>query len=50
MKIRKQIITGLIFLLLFVCPPLIYFYVTQGFNNFIKLEVIGESGHKIDDF
>jgi protein SCO1/2 len=50
MKIRKKIITGLIFLLLFVCPPLIYFYVTQGFNNFIKLEIIGKKDHKIADF
>ena len=50
MKTRKKIITGSIFLLLFVFPPLIYFYVTQGFNNFIKLEVIGKKDHKIADF
>ncbi len=27
-----------------------YFYVTRGYNNFIKLEIIGEEGYSIDEF
>jgi protein SCO1/2 len=27
-----------------------YFYLTKGYNNFIKLEVIGEVDYSIDDF
>ncbi|MBT3571737.1 MAG: SCO family protein [Flavobacteriales bacterium] len=27
-----------------------YFYLTRGYNNFIKLEVIGEVDYSIDDF
>jgi protein SCO1/2 len=33
-----------------VLPAITYFYVTQGSNNFIKLEVIGHEGHQIPDF
>jgi protein SCO1/2 len=29
---------------------MVYFYVTRGYNNFIKLEVIGQEGHKIPEF
>ena len=39
----------LLFLLL-VLPAIMYFYLTRGYNNFIKLEVIGEVDYKIDDF
>ena len=33
-----------------VLPPIVYFYVTRGFNNFINLEIIGEENHKISNF
>ena len=33
-----------------VLPPIIYFYVTKGSNNFIKLEIVGQEGHKIPEF
>lgn len=46
MKLDKII---LLFLLL-VLPGLMYFYVTRGYNNFIKLEIIGEADYSIDDF
>ena len=46
MKLEK---ITLLFLLL-VLPGLMYFYVTRGYNNFIKLEVIGKVDHTIDDF
>ena len=46
MKLDKVI---LLFLLL-VLPGLMYFYVTRGYNNFIKLEIIGEEGYSIDEF
>jgi protein SCO1/2 len=46
MKLDKII---LLFLLL-VLPGLMYFYVTRGYNNFIKLEIIGEQGYSIDEF
>jgi protein SCO1 len=46
MKLDKII---LLFLLL-VLPGLMYFYVTRGHNNFIKLEIIGEQGYSIDEF
>lgn len=39
----------LLFLLL-VLPAIMYFYLTRGYNNFIKLEIIGESDYSIDDF
>ena len=29
---------------------MVYFYVTRGFNTFIKLEVVGQENHKIADF
>jgi len=46
MKLEK---ITLLFLLL-VLPAIMYFYLTKGYNNFIKLEVIGEVGYSIDDF
>ncbi len=51
----KTITTITIRVLLLVVPPIIYSYVTKGFNNFIKLEIIGEkdsvgNDHKISDF
>ncbi len=46
MKLEK---ITLLFLLL-VLPAMMYFYLTKGYNNFIKLEVIGEVDYSIDDF
>ena len=51
----KTITTIVILVLLLVIPPIIYSYVTKGYNNFMKLEVIGEkdldgNDHKISDF
>jgi len=46
MKLEK---ITLLFLLL-VLPAIMYFYLTRGYNNFIKLEVIGEADYSIDDF
>ena len=46
MKLQK---ITLLFLLL-VLPAIMYFYLTKGYNNFIKLEVIGEADYNIDDF
>ena len=46
MKLEK---ITLLFLLL-VLPATMYFYLTRGYNNFIKLEVIGEVDYSIDDF
>jgi protein SCO1/2 len=40
----------MILFLLLVLPGLMYFYVTRGYNNFIKLEIIGEEGYSIDEF
>ena len=50
MKARKQVVIFSILFLLLVLPPMVYFYVTRGFNTFIKLEVIGQEDHKISDF
>ena len=50
MKARKQVVVFSILFLLLVLPPMVYFYVTRGFNTFIKLEIIGEEGHQIADF
>ena len=50
MKIRKQVVVLSILSFLLIVPSLIYFYVTKGFNTFIKLEVLGQEGHKISDF
>ena len=49
------LITIIILLLLLVVPPIIYSYITKGYNNFIKLEIIGEkdtegNDHRIPDF
>ena len=51
----KTITTITILILLLVVPPIIYSYVTKGYNNFIKLEIIGEkdsegNDHKISSF
>ena len=48
-KQKKAIVITILFLIL-VLPPMIYFYVTKGYNNFIQLEVVGQEGHRIDDF
>ena len=49
-KSIKKFNVGLTLFLLFVLPPLVYFYTTRGYNTFSKLEIIGEEGHKIADF
>ena len=36
--------------LLFVVPISIYFYLQTASNNFVKLEILGEEGHKIPPF
>ena len=46
MKLEK---ITLLFLLL-ILPAIMYFYLTRGYNNFIKLEIIGEVDYSIDDF
>ena len=56
MHIKTKTITTIINLvLLLVVPPIIYSYVTKGYNNFIKLEVVGEkdelgNDHMINNF
>ena len=56
MQIKVKTITTItILVLLLVVPPIIYSYVTKGYNNFIKLEVVGEkdnngNDHVIGDF
>ncbi len=50
MKKAKKTITITLLFLLLVLPPIIYFYVTRGFNNFINLEIIGQDNHTISDF
>lgn len=50
MKFSKNINSLIILFLLLVLPAMVYFYVTKGFNTFIKLEVIGEEKHKIPNF
>ena len=50
MKAQKQVVALTILCLLLVLPPMAYFYVTRGFNTFIKLDVIGQEDHKIADF
>jgi len=56
MRIKAKTITTIIILvLLLVVPPIIYSYVTKGYNNFIKLEIIGEkdesgNNHMIGEF
>jgi protein SCO1/2 len=50
MKTSKQVVVFAILFLLLVLPSMVYFYVTRGFNTFIKLEIIGQEDHKIADF
>ena len=50
MKASKQVVVLIILFLLLVLPPMVYFYVTRGFNTFITLEVIGQEDHKIANF
>ncbi len=50
MKIKKQVVILTILALLLVVPSFVYFYITRGFNTFIKLEILGQEGHKISDF
>ena len=49
-KTIKKFNVGVTLFLIFVLPPLVYFYTTRGYNTFSKLEVIGVEGHKIPDF
>ena len=48
-KNKKSAGITILFLIL-ILPTLVYFYVTQGYNNFIKLEVVGNEQHKIPNF
>lgn len=50
MKSIKKFNVGVTLFLIFVLPPLVYFYTTRGYNTFSKLEIIGEEGHKISPF
>jgi len=50
MKPQKKVVVLIILFFILVLPPMVYFYVTRGYNTFIKLEIIGEEGHKIPDF
>lgn len=57
MKFNLKSLTTIIILgLLLVAPPIIYSYVTKGYNNFIKLDIVGEKDpdtgedHKISKF
>lgn len=57
MKFNLKSLTTIIILgLLLVAPPIIYSYVTKGYNNFIKLDIVGEKNpdtgeyHKILEF
>ena len=51
MIVNKKVVNnfniGIILFLIFVLPPLVYFYTTRGYNTFSKLEIIGTDGHKI---
>ena len=49
-KITSRFKILLFLFLLLVLPSLIYFYVTRGYNNFIKLEIVGQEGHIIPNF
>jgi len=49
-KTIKKFNVGIILFLIFVLPPLVYFYTTRGYNTFSKLEIIGTEGHKIPEF
>jgi len=49
-KTIKKFNIGIILFLIFVLPPLVYFYTTRGYNTFSKLEIIGKEGHKIPEF
>ena len=50
MKTQKKVVVFAILFFILVLPPIIYFYVTKGSNNFIKLEIVGQEGHKIPEF
>ena len=50
MKQQKKGVILLILFFIFILPPSIYFYVTKGYNTFIKLDVVGHSEHKIPAF
>ncbi len=50
MKPQKKVVVLIILFFILVLPPMVYFYVTRGYNTFIKLEIIGQEGHKIPDF
>ena len=49
-KFFKRYNIGIILFLIFILPPMVYFYTTRGYNNFSKLQVIGQEDHKIPDF
>ena len=50
MQAKKKSIILIILFLILVLPSMVYFYITRGYNNFIKLEIVGQEGHKIPEF
>ncbi len=50
MREKKKSIILIILFCILVLPTMVYFYVTRGYNTFIKLEVVGQEGHKIPEF
>ena len=46
----KSVSKYIILIIILVVPALVYNYMTKGYNNFIKLDVIGEDGHVIPKF
>ena len=50
MQTNKKSAGITILFLILILPSMVYFYVTQGYNNFIKLEVVGNEDHRIPPF
>ena len=50
MKLSNKLVKITLLFLLLGLSAIMYFYLTKGYNNFIKLEVIGEADYSIDDF
>jgi len=50
MKTQKKIVVFAILFFILALPSFIYFYVTKGYNNFIKLAIVGQDDHRISDF
>ena len=50
MQTNKKSAGITILFLILILPSMVYFYVTQGYNNFIKLEVVGNENYRIPAF